>query len=116
MGRPAECGRRLSARRFTEVRRREMMVSTRTIYRAVTPYLVPVVACVLLAPQKSAAQGTSAPTVPGVVRDASGGVLPGVTVEVASPALIEKVRSTTSDTEGQFRIIELRPGTYSVTF
>nr|AAY89271.1 hypothetical protein [uncultured bacterium BAC10-10] len=52
----------------------------------------------------------------GVVKDASGGVLPGVTVEAASPVLIEKVRSVVSDDTGQFRIINLLPGTYSVTF
>ena len=51
----------------------------------------------------------------GTVRDASGGVLPGVTVEAASPALIEKVRSATTDGTGQYRIIDLRPGTYSLT-
>ena len=43
-------------------------------------------------------------------------MLPGVTVEAASPALIEKARSTITDAEGQYRIIELRPGSYSVTF
>jgi hypothetical protein len=52
----------------------------------------------------------------GVVRDTSGGVLPGVTVEAASPVLIEKVRSVVSDETGQYRIVDLRPGTYSVTF
>src|SRR6202162_3607841 len=52
----------------------------------------------------------------GVVKDASGGVLPGVTVEAASPVLIEKVRSVVSDGSGQYRIVDLRPGTYSVTF
>ena len=52
----------------------------------------------------------------GVVKDASGGVLPGVTVEAASPALIEKVRSVVTDATGQYRIVDLRPGTYSVTF
>src|SRR5262245_29118579 len=52
----------------------------------------------------------------GVVRDTSGGVLPGVTVEAASPALIEKVRTATTDNNGQYRIENLRPGTYSVTF
>ena len=54
--------------------------------------------------------------VTGVVKDASGAVLPGVTVEAASPALIEKVRSATSDGSGQYRIINLRPGTYDLTF
>jgi hypothetical protein len=52
----------------------------------------------------------------GIVRDTSGGVLPGVTVEAASPVLIERVRSAVSDGAGQYRIIDLRPGTYTVTF
>ncbi len=52
----------------------------------------------------------------GVVRDSSGAVLPGVTVEAASPALIEKVRSVVSGDTGQYRIVDLRPGTYAVTF
>jgi len=52
----------------------------------------------------------------GVVKDASGAVLPGVTVEAASPALIEKARSAVTDDTGQYRIVDLRPGTYSVTF
>jgi carboxypeptidase family protein len=55
-------------------------------------------------------------SITGVVRDASGAVLPGVTVEAASPALIEKVRSVVSDGTGQYRIENLRPGTYTVTF
>jgi hypothetical protein len=66
---------------------------------------------------------TAAPTlayaqasITGVVRDTSGAVLPGVTVETASPALIEKVRSGVTDGSGRYRIEELRPGTYSVTF
>ena len=52
----------------------------------------------------------------GEVKDATGAVLPGVTVEVASPALIEKVRSAVSDGAGKYKITDLRPGTYSVTF
>src|SRR5262245_9215418 len=52
----------------------------------------------------------------GVVRDTSGAVLPGVAVEASSPALIEKVRTATTDETGQFRIIELRPGIYTLTF
>jgi hypothetical protein len=55
-------------------------------------------------------------SITGVVKDASGAVLPGVTVEASSPALIEKVRTATTDGTGQFRITDLRPGTYSVTF
>jgi hypothetical protein len=52
----------------------------------------------------------------GVVRDTSGAVLPGVTVEASSPALIEKVRSAVTDSSGQYRIEDLRPGTYAVSF
>ena len=52
----------------------------------------------------------------GVVKDATGGVLPGVTVEASSPVLIEKVRATATDGEGQYRIIDLRPGVYAITF
>ena len=55
-------------------------------------------------------------SITGVVRDTAGAVLPGVTVEAASPALIEKVRSAVSDGTGQYRIENLRPGTYTVTF
>ena len=55
-------------------------------------------------------------TVAGTVKDPSGGVLPGVTVEVSSPALIEKVRSSVTDGSGQYRIINLPPGNYTVTF
>ena len=55
-------------------------------------------------------------SITGVVRDTSGAVLPGVTVEASSPALIEKVRSTVTNDTGQYRLENLRPGTYSVTF
>ena len=59
-----------------------------------------------------------APTgaIAGEVRDDTGGVLPGVTVEAASPALIEGVRVAFSDGEGRYNIVNLRPGTYTVTF
>ena len=60
-------------------------------------------------------QGQSG-SIGGVVRDTSGAVLPGVTIEVSSPALIEKVRTAVSDGQGQYKIIDLRPGTYTVTF
>lgn len=52
----------------------------------------------------------------GVVRDTSGAVLPGVTVEATSPALIEKVRTVFTDGEGRFSVVDLRPGAYTVTF
>jgi Carboxypeptidase regulatory-like domain len=71
-----------------------------------------VVACLVLVPAAAYAQASVA----GVARDTSGAVLPGVTVEAASPALIEKVRSVVTDGTGQFKIVDLRPGTYSVTF
>jgi hypothetical protein len=67
---------------------------------------------VLLLPAAAYAQAA----ITGVVRDASGAVLPGATVEAASPVLIEKVRSVLSDSTGQYRIVDLRPGVYSVTF
>jgi hypothetical protein len=68
-------------------------------------------AAVVLFPVLSHAQSLA-----GTVRDASGGVLPGVTVEAASPVLIEKVRTATTDNTGQYRIENLPPGTYTVTF
>jgi hypothetical protein len=55
-------------------------------------------------------------SIAGVVRDATGAVLPGVTVEAASPALIEKVRAVDTDDQGNYKIVDLRPGTYAVTF
>ena len=73
-------------------------------------YIVSVL--LLLTPTIAYAQAS----ITGVVRDASGAVLPGVTVEAASPALIEKVRTATTDGTGQYRIIDLRPGIYSLTF
>src|SRR5438132_1125705 len=69
----------------------------------------------LLLPAAAWAQADTG-NIAGVVRDASGAVIPGVTVEVASPALIEKVRSATTDSQGLYRIVELRPGMYTVTF
>jgi len=65
----------------------------------------------VLAPTVAHAQATLA----GVVRDASEAVLPGVTVEVSSPVLIEKVRTATTDGTGQYRLTQLPPGTYSMT-
>jgi hypothetical protein len=70
-----------------------------------------VLSCLLLAPALARAQASIA----GTVRDSSGGVLPGVTVEASSPALIEKVRAVVTDGNGQYKIDLLRPGTYTVT-
>lgn len=58
----------------------------------------------------------SAQGIAGTVKDQSGGLLPGVTVEAASPALIERVRTVTTDSHGEYKIVDLRPGVYSVTF
>ena len=71
-----------------------------------------VIASLMLVPAGAYAQASIA----GVVKDTSGAVLPGVTVEAASPALIERVRSVVTDGSGQFKVVDLRPGTYSVTF
>ena len=68
----------------------------------------------LLLPLSAGAQQASG--IAGVVRDTSGAVLPGVTVEAASPALIEKVRTVVTDGAGRYNIVDLRPGTYVVTF
>jgi hypothetical protein len=67
----------------------------------------------LLLPAAASAQASA---ISGVVRDSSGAVLPGVTVEASSPALIEKSRTAVTDGQGVYRIIDLRPGTYTVTF
>jgi|SRR5437667_11846676 len=67
---------------------------------------------VIFVPSAAYAQASIA----GVVKDTSGAVLPGVTVEASSPALIERTRSVVTDGTGQYKIVDLRPGTYEVTF
>lgn len=69
-------------------------------------------AVVVLAPAHVFAQSI----ISGVVKDSSGGVLPGVVIEAASPVLIEKVRSVLSDGEGRYSLVDLRPGEYALTF
>jgi hypothetical protein len=66
----------------------------------------------LLVPGVAYAQST----LTGIVKDTSGAVLPGVTVEAASPVLIEKTRSVVTDASGGYRIVDLRPGIYTLTF
>jgi Carboxypeptidase regulatory-like domain len=61
-------------------------------------------------------QSLSSGTIGGVAKDESGAVLPGVTGDAASPALIEKVRTAVTDDQGVYRIVDLRPGLYTVTF
>jgi hypothetical protein len=79
----------------------------RPILRAILPLIA-----LLVIPSAVHAQATLA----GTVRDASGAVLPGATIEASSPVLIEKARTAVSDGTGQYRITELPPGTYTVTF
>jgi hypothetical protein len=71
-----------------------------------------VLSCLLL-PVLAYAQGSA---LSGVVKDSSGAVLPGVTVEASSPVLIEKTRTAVTDSTGLYRVTELPPGTYKVTF
>src|ERR1700737_3030238 len=68
--------------------------------------------CLLCLPAIVAAQSQ----ITGLVKDESGGVLPGVTVEAASPVLIEKMKTVQTDAEGRYTVTDLRPGTYKVTF
>src|SRR2546423_6522398 len=70
--------------------------------------------CLLLFSAAASAQENSG--IAGVAKDTSGAVLPGVTVEAASPVLIEKVRTVITDGEGRYNIVDLRPGSYTVTF
>ena len=74
-----------------------------------------VLTMLVIVPAAARAQtGTSG--LAGVVSDATGGVMPGVTVEASSPALIERIRSVVSDAQGEYKIVSLPPGTYSVSF
>ena len=59
---------------------------------------------------------TSAQSIAGLVRDETGALMPGVTVEARSPALIERTRTAVTDSRGQYQIIDLRPGAYVVSF
>jgi hypothetical protein len=71
-----------------------------------------VLALLLSVPGLASAQSS----ITGVVKDSSGAVLPGVTVEASSPDLIEKVRTAVTDEAGRYRVVDLRTGTYAVTF
>lgn len=77
---------------------------------------VAMVLMVLVSPAKLTAQSSTTGAIAGVVKDPSGAVLPGVAVTAESPALIEKKRTVTTDEHGQYKIVDLRPGIYSVTF
>jgi hypothetical protein len=74
--------------------------------------LMAVLAAIALTPSLVSAQSA----IGGAVKDSTGAVMPGVTVEASSPALIEKVRTAVTDPAGVYRIENLFPGTYTVTF
>lgn len=74
------------------------------------------IVCALFAPRAALAQQATASGIAGLVKDASGAVLPGVTVEATSPALIERARTVVTDSDGRYNIVDLRPGSYAVTF
>lgn len=77
---------------------------------------VGILALAVLTSSAAMAQTGTTGAIAGTARDTTGAVLPGVTVEAASPALIEKVRTAVTDAQGNYKIVSLRPGTYSVTF
>jgi len=74
--------------------------------------LLAALVCVVALPTLAHAQSA----IGGTVKDATGAVLPGVTVEAASPVLIEKTKTVVTDAEGNYKIVDLRPATYIVTF
>ena len=78
--------------------------------------VIAIASVLTLLPSAAWAQSALSGAIAGVVRDASGGVLPGVTVEASSPALIEKTRAVVTDSQGNYKITDLRPGSYMVTF
>src|SRR4029077_13718659 len=73
-------------------------------------------AVAVIAPLSIPAAAHAQSSIAGVVKDSSGAVLPGVTVEAASDVLIEKTRTVISDSQGAYQIVDLRPGTYTMTF
>src|SRR5688572_11292226 len=79
----------------------------RALARSVVSFL-----CLAFLPAAAYAQASFS----GIVKDTSGAVLPGVTVEASSPVLIEKSRSAVTDGEGRYIIQDLRPGSYRVAF
>jgi hypothetical protein len=81
-------------------------------FRTILPALI----VLLTLPALAAAQAQNTASIAGSAKDATGAVLPGVSVEAASPALIEKSRTVVTDGEGNYKIVDLNPGNYTVTF
>src|SRR5262245_37395495 len=104
------CGERWSHARRLPTHVRVDEESRHMVRKSIVGLMLIALLCV--APRSASAQAAGG--IAGVVRDTSGAVMPGVTVEASSPALIEKVRSVITDSEGQYKIIDLRPGTYTV--
>src|SRR3954454_4482916 len=100
------------ARQSTRSRFSNAMLRRSLVVRRVMRTVVLVAS--LLGPSIASAQSNS--SIAGVVKDGTGAVIPGATVEAASPALIEKVRTAVTDAAGQYKIVNLVPGVYSVTF
>ena len=90
------------------------MMEGDVLMRGFTRLVLLALTCLLIVPAAARAQGSA--SIAGVVRDASGGVLPGVTIEASSPALLEKTRTVVTDGTGQYKAISLLPGAYKVTF
>ena len=82
--------------------------------RGITRFVLFALTCSFISSPAARAQGLAA--IAGGVKDTSGAVLPGVTVEASSPTLIEKIRTAVSDGTGQYQVVSLPPGTYTVTF
>src|SRR5215510_1606438 len=91
---------------------RQMSANGGWMMRRLVGLAVVTLGCLVLLPAVARAQSA----IIGTVKDTSGGVLPGVTVEAASDVLIEKTRTVVSGGNGNYRIVDLRPGTYVVTF
>ena len=83
--------------------------------RSAKTFAATALVCLVLGAVPAFAQVTGSSIV-GVVKDETGGVLPGVTIEVTSPALIERFKTTVTDGAGEYRVNDLRPGDYTVTF
>src|SRR5207249_2362085 len=90
--------------------KRRTSMNSQTVVRLVT------ICGLLMLPGMAWAQSATSGAIAGEVKDTTGAVLPGVAVEAASPSLIEKVRNVVTDGQGRYQIVDLRPGTYTVTF